>query len=105
MVVNVYAVRVICCRNRLLMCILNICKEHLGSIPKVVGMDVVEMAIWAKVCISLLMIRRFLCMSFFCCLVTMTKLVRNARAMVGSLDLATAEQLASLHRHRPTLFS
>ncbi|TKW00418.1 hypothetical protein SEVIR_8G107200v4 [Setaria viridis] len=35
-------------RNRLLMCILNICKEHLGSIPKVVGMDVVEMAIWAK---------------------------------------------------------
>ncbi|KAL5667180.1 hypothetical protein ACJX0J_019401, partial [Zea mays] len=35
-------------RNRLLMCILNMCKEHLGSIPKVVGMDVVEMAIWAK---------------------------------------------------------
>ncbi|XP_066339759.1 exocyst complex component SEC3A-like [Miscanthus floridulus] len=35
-------------RNRLLMCILNVCKEHLGSIPKVVGMDVVEMAIWAK---------------------------------------------------------
>ncbi|KAG2557357.1 hypothetical protein PVAP13_8NG232303 [Panicum virgatum] len=35
-------------RNRFLMCILNICKEHLGSIPKVVGMDVVEMAIWAK---------------------------------------------------------
>ncbi|KAG0529594.1 hypothetical protein BDA96_05G111600 [Sorghum bicolor] len=35
-------------RNRLLMCILNMCKEHLGNIPKVVGMDVVEMAIWAK---------------------------------------------------------
>ncbi|XP_062182581.1 exocyst complex component SEC3A-like isoform X2 [Phragmites australis] len=35
-------------RNRLLMCILNICKEHLGGIPKVVGMDIVEMAIWAK---------------------------------------------------------
>ncbi|GJN06786.1 hypothetical protein PR202_ga24547 [Eleusine coracana subsp. coracana] len=35
-------------RNRLLMCILNMCKEHLGAIPKVVGMDIVEMAIWAK---------------------------------------------------------
>ncbi|KAM0931512.1 hypothetical protein ACQ4PT_000270 [Festuca glaucescens] len=35
-------------RNRLLMCILNLCKELLGGIPKVVGMDIVEMAIWAK---------------------------------------------------------
>ena len=31
------------------MCILNLCKELLGGIPKVVGMDIVEMAIWAKV--------------------------------------------------------
>jgi exocyst complex component 1 len=31
------------------MCILNMCKEHLGAIPKVVGMDIVEMAMWAKV--------------------------------------------------------
>jgi hypothetical protein len=36
-------------RNRLLMCVLNLCKELLGGIPKVVGMDIVEMAIWAKV--------------------------------------------------------
>ncbi|AQK49560.1 Exocyst complex component SEC3A [Zea mays] len=43
-------------RNRLLMCILNMCKEHLGSIPKVVGMDVVEMAIWAKVSCLLLIV-------------------------------------------------
>ncbi|XP_072992777.1 exocyst complex component SEC3A-like isoform X4 [Typha latifolia] len=35
-------------RNRLLLCILNMCKEILGSIPKVVGIDVVEMALWAK---------------------------------------------------------
>lgn len=31
------------------MCILNMCKEIYGAIPKVVGMDVVEMAMWAKV--------------------------------------------------------
>lgn len=37
------------CRNRLLICILNICRDVLGRIPKVVGIDVVEMALWAKV--------------------------------------------------------
>lgn len=31
------------------MCILNMCKEILGGIPKVVGIDIVEMALWAKV--------------------------------------------------------
>ncbi|XP_022768856.1 exocyst complex component SEC3A isoform X5 [Durio zibethinus] len=36
-------------RNRLLLCILNICKDILGRLPKVVGIDVVEMALWAKV--------------------------------------------------------
>ncbi|XP_024027764.1 exocyst complex component SEC3A [Morus notabilis] len=35
-------------RNRLLLCILNICKDVLGRLPKVVGIDVVEMALWAK---------------------------------------------------------
>uniref|UniRef100_A0A0E0MEN6 Exocyst complex component Sec3 PIP2-binding N-terminal domain-containing protein n=1 Tax=Oryza punctata TaxID=4537 RepID=A0A0E0MEN6_ORYPU len=35
-------------RNRFLMCILNMCKEIYGGIPKVVGMDIVEMAMWAK---------------------------------------------------------
>ncbi|KAI9201741.1 hypothetical protein LWI28_028448 [Acer negundo] len=35
-------------RNRLLMCILNMCKDVLGRLPKVVGIDVVEMALWAK---------------------------------------------------------
>ncbi|KAL7117186.1 hypothetical protein ACP275_03G057000 [Erythranthe tilingii] len=35
-------------RNRLLLCILNICKDVLGHLPKVVGIDVVEMALWAK---------------------------------------------------------
>ncbi|PIN19113.1 Exocyst protein Sec3 [Handroanthus impetiginosus] len=35
-------------RNRVLLCILNICKDVLGRLPKVVGMDVVEMALWAK---------------------------------------------------------
>ncbi|GAV71624.1 Sec3 domain-containing protein [Cephalotus follicularis] len=35
-------------RNRLLFCILNICKDILGRLPKVVGIDVVEMALWAK---------------------------------------------------------
>ncbi|URE40592.1 hypothetical protein MUK42_17420 [Musa troglodytarum] len=35
-------------RNRILLCILNICKEILGRIPKVVGIDIVEMALWAK---------------------------------------------------------
>ncbi|KAF4349685.1 exocyst complex component SEC3A-like [Cannabis sativa] len=35
-------------RNRLLLCILNICKDVLDRLPKVVGIDVVEMALWAK---------------------------------------------------------
>ncbi|GLT58088.1 hypothetical protein SLA2020_310100 [Shorea laevis] len=35
-------------RNRLLLCILNMCKDLLGRLPKVVGIDVVEMALWAK---------------------------------------------------------
>ncbi|KAG9138595.1 hypothetical protein Leryth_012935 [Lithospermum erythrorhizon] len=35
-------------RNRLLLCLLNICKDVLGRLPKVVGIDVVEMALWAK---------------------------------------------------------
>ncbi|XP_068656095.1 exocyst complex component SEC3A-like [Aristolochia californica] len=35
-------------RNRLLLCILNMCREVLGRPPKVVGIDVVEMALWAK---------------------------------------------------------
>ncbi|XP_022894379.1 exocyst complex component SEC3A-like [Olea europaea var. sylvestris] len=35
-------------RNRLLLCILNICKDVLGHLPKIVGIDVVEMALWAK---------------------------------------------------------
>nr|GMD89082.1 Exocyst complex component SEC3A [Ipomoea batatas] len=35
-------------RNRLLLCILNLCKDVLGRLPKVIGIDVVEMALWAK---------------------------------------------------------
>ncbi|GER37614.1 exocyst complex component sec3A [Striga asiatica] len=35
-------------RNRLLLCMLNICRDVLGHLPKVVGIDVVEMALWAK---------------------------------------------------------
>ncbi|WMV57024.1 hypothetical protein MTR67_050409 [Solanum verrucosum] len=35
-------------RNRVLLWILNICKDVLGRLPKVVGIDVVEMALWAK---------------------------------------------------------
>ncbi|CAK8569581.1 unnamed protein product [Lathyrus sativus] len=35
-------------RNRLLLCILTMCKDVLGRLPKVVGIDVVEMALWAK---------------------------------------------------------
>ncbi|KAF2283766.1 hypothetical protein GH714_015037 [Hevea brasiliensis] len=35
-------------RNRLIFCVLNICKDVLGRLPKVVGIDVVEMALWAK---------------------------------------------------------
>ncbi|GAB4844734.1 Exocyst complex component S3A [Ancistrocladus abbreviatus] len=35
-------------RNRLLLCVLNVCKDMLGHLPKVVGIDVVEMALWAK---------------------------------------------------------
>lgn len=37
------------CRNRLLTCILKLCKENLGRLPKIIGMDVVEMALWAQV--------------------------------------------------------
>ncbi|KAL8166992.1 hypothetical protein V2J09_008491 [Rumex salicifolius] len=35
-------------RNRFVICIMNICKDIIGQIPKVVGIDVVEMALWAK---------------------------------------------------------
>ncbi|KAJ9186643.1 hypothetical protein P3X46_002190 [Hevea brasiliensis] len=35
--------------NRLIFCVLNICKDVLGRLPKVVGIDVVEMALWAKI--------------------------------------------------------
>ncbi|XP_058081766.1 exocyst complex component SEC3A-like [Magnolia sinica] len=35
-------------RNRILLCILNMCKEILGRLPKVIGIDIVEMALWAK---------------------------------------------------------
>ncbi|GAB2265212.1 Exocyst complex component S3A [Dionaea muscipula] len=35
-------------RNRLLLCIMNVCRDMLGRLPKVVGIDVVEMALWAK---------------------------------------------------------
>uniref|UniRef100_A0A0D6QYJ6 Exocyst complex component Sec3 PIP2-binding N-terminal domain-containing protein n=1 Tax=Araucaria cunninghamii TaxID=56994 RepID=A0A0D6QYJ6_ARACU len=35
-------------RNRLIVCILNMCKEILDCLPKVIGMDVVEMALWAQ---------------------------------------------------------
>ncbi|PWA80348.1 exocyst complex component Sec3 [Artemisia annua] len=35
-------------RNRLLLCILHICKDQLGRMPKVVGIDIVELALWAK---------------------------------------------------------
>ncbi|CAN6447700.1 unnamed protein product [Victoria cruziana] len=35
-------------RNRFLVCILTMCKDMFGHLPKVTGIDVVEMAIWAK---------------------------------------------------------
>ncbi|ONK74607.1 uncharacterized protein A4U43_C03F8230 [Asparagus officinalis] len=35
-------------RNRLLICIFNMCKEIMGHMPRVVGIDIVEMALWAK---------------------------------------------------------
>ncbi|KAJ4788099.1 Exocyst complex component SEC3A [Rhynchospora pubera] len=35
-------------RNRLLFCILNLCKEILARLPKVNGIDIVELALWAK---------------------------------------------------------
>ncbi|OAY78855.1 Exocyst complex component SEC3A [Ananas comosus] len=35
-------------RNRLLLCILDMCKEILDRLPKVVGIDIVEMALWAQ---------------------------------------------------------
>ncbi|KAK1433546.1 hypothetical protein QVD17_10457 [Tagetes erecta] len=35
-------------RNRLLVCILHICKDVLGRLPKVAGIDIVELALWAK---------------------------------------------------------
>eukprot|EP00249_Psilotum_nudum_P012124 c23592_g1_i1 orf=378-3053(+) len=35
-------------RNRFLTGILKLCKENLGRLPKIVGMDVVEVALWAQ---------------------------------------------------------
>ncbi|KAM0060740.1 putative exocyst complex component Sec3 [Helianthus debilis subsp. tardiflorus] len=35
-------------RNHLLVCILHICKDAMGHLPKVVGIDIVELALWAK---------------------------------------------------------
>ena len=48
-------------RNRLLLCILNICKDILGRLPKVVGIDVVEMALWAKVTNKFILITEYNC--------------------------------------------
>lgn len=42
---------ILCCRNRILLSILNICRDS-GDLPKVVGIDIVEMALWAKVHLS-----------------------------------------------------
>lgn len=38
------------CRNRLLVSLLNMCRDLQDRLPKVVGIDIVEMALWAKVC-------------------------------------------------------
>ncbi|KAJ8465146.1 hypothetical protein OPV22_027698 [Ensete ventricosum] len=35
-------------RNRLLLCVLNMCKEIFQRLPKLVGIDIVELALWAK---------------------------------------------------------
>ncbi|KAH6559557.1 hypothetical protein KP509_1Z003000 [Ceratopteris richardii] len=35
-------------RNRFLTCIMKLSKENLGRLPKIIGMDVVEMALWAQ---------------------------------------------------------
>ncbi|CAN8288598.1 unnamed protein product [Cochlearia groenlandica] len=35
-------------RNRFFVCILNLSKDVLGKLPKLVGLDIVEMALWAK---------------------------------------------------------
>ncbi|EFJ12163.1 hypothetical protein SELMODRAFT_446742 [Selaginella moellendorffii] len=35
-------------RNRFLTTVIRLCKENLGRIPKIVGMDVVEMALWEQ---------------------------------------------------------
>ncbi|KAJ4966816.1 hypothetical protein NE237_018665 [Protea cynaroides] len=43
-----WTMRNIADRNRLLICILNMCKEILSRLPKVIGIDIVEMALWAK---------------------------------------------------------
>ncbi|GAB2294934.1 hypothetical protein Dimus_029125 [Dionaea muscipula] len=47
-------------RNHLLLCIMNVCRDMLGRLPKVVGIDGVEMALWAKVC-TLSLLFSFLC--------------------------------------------
>lgn len=47
---SLLAILTFSCRNRLLLCILNICKDMLGRLPKLVGIDFVEMALWEKVC-------------------------------------------------------
>ncbi|XP_042434439.1 exocyst complex component SEC3A-like [Zingiber officinale] len=35
-------------RNQLLLCILNMCKEISQRLPKLIGIDIVELALWAK---------------------------------------------------------
>lgn len=36
-------------RNHLIVCLLKMSQDNLRTLPKVIGIDVVEMALWAKV--------------------------------------------------------
>lgn len=41
--------------------ILNMCKDVLGRLPKVVGIDVVELALWAKVTDQYQLVQLYFC--------------------------------------------
>lgn len=78
----------LCCRNRLVVCIFNICKDVLGRLPKVVGVDIVEMALWAKV-------RKFLLLLLFLC----CKICSFLYLCLNTCTVCLCWHLISFHMH------
>lgn len=74
-------------RNQLLVCLLKMSRENLGVMPKVVGIDVVEMALWAQVHIEILVFACNYCLNLLTACIPMQK---NAKPLaIGAPSAAS----------------